>query len=188
MEVSGWVRRPYQDDSPEPARERVLEGRLVLSQQVGPFDFAANAIIEADLNTGTIGFGYSLGVMWTLGHPGPKACDLHAAPGAAGSAHGKPESECGCSTSMPDCGCSHCAGEAGPCTCSHAGMVGVGLELFGGLGDSRAFGISGNAQEHYLGPVFMVHLTSHLMVHAQLAIGLTPASDDLVRLNVAYEF
>jgi hypothetical protein len=67
-------------------------------------------------------------------------------------------------------------------------MVGLGLELYGALGDTRVFGLRGNLQEHYLGPIMMVHITPRLMVHTQLAIGLTQASDELVRVNVGYEF
>jgi hypothetical protein len=34
----------------------------------------------------------------------------------------------------------------------------------------------------------MYHISPRWMVHAQLAKGLTRASDDLLRLNIGYEF
>ncbi len=64
----------------------------------------------------------------------------------------------------------------------------MGLEVFGALGDTRAFGLSLPRQEHYLGPILMYHVTSRLMVHAQLALGLSAASDHIARVNIGYEF
>jgi hypothetical protein len=89
---------------------------------------------------------------------------------------------------MPGCRCGHCSGGGGECPCGHAGGVGVGLELYGALGDTKSFGLDPARQEHYLGPILMYHLTSRLMMHTQLAIGLSTASDNLVRLNFGYDF
>lgn len=44
------------------------------------------------------------------------------------------------------------------------------------------------AQEHYLGPLMMAELGGGWMAHAQLAIGLTRTSDNLVRLAFGHEF
>ena len=78
---------------------------------------------------------------------------------------------------------------------SHAGhheeeheKVGLGIELFGALGDTRDFDLRPSRQEHYLGPILVYHVTPNFMVHTQLAIGLSDASDDIVRLNFGYEF
>src|SRR3990167_8815915 len=66
--------------------------------------------------------------------------------------------------------------------------VGLGIELFGALGDTRDFDLRPSRQEHYLGPILVYHITPNLMFHTQLAIGLSDASDDIVRLNFGYEF
>ena len=170
MEVSGWVRPPYSAPEEPERRERILESRIVLSEQLGAFSVAANAIFETDLHSLDTALGYTAGVMWMPGHANH------------GGWH------CACATEMEGCGCSHCAGGEGPCTCSHASSVALGLELFGGLGDTRSFGLVPSRQEHYLAPVLVWHATPRWMVHAQIAKGLTRVSDDLFRVNVAYEF
>ncbi|MBI1953534.1 MAG: hypothetical protein HYS41_05355 [Candidatus Omnitrophica bacterium] len=65
--------------------------------------------------------------------------------------------------------------------------VAVGLELFGGLGNNRAFGGSFNQQPHYLSPILMFHPSKHTMVHIGAAFGLSGVSDDLVRTGVSFE-
>lgn len=154
MEVSGWVRPPYKDDEPEPDRERIMETRLVLSQNFGPFNVAANWINETDLENGHTAFGYAAGVMW-MNH----SSENHS----ASKGHEDHEGH-------------------------ETGKAGLGLEMYGGLGDTKAFAINRQRQEHYLGPIFMYHIDSHWMIHSQLAIGLSKASDNLVRFNVGYEF
>ncbi len=180
MEVSGWIEAPYDEAEEEIDRERILETRLVLSHDFGPVNVAFNWINETDLASGFTGFGYSAGLMWMIGqHAGHAmgsrdawSCPMH------------PEVE---------------APDAGPCPrCGmalkrrnedhHGGRVGVGLELYGGLGDTKAFGFALARQEHYLAPILMYHFTERLMMHAQLAIGLSKASDNLVRLNFGYDF
>lgn len=217
MEVSGWVRPPYEEGGEEPDRERILETRLVLSEDIGPIDLAFNWINETDLANGHTPFGYSLGLMWmghdeginstsehrltVSGRAEVYSCPMHpeasqTEPGSCpkcgmalvASGEGSMEDGCRCSLEMPGCGCSHCRGRGGKCPCAHAGMVGLGIELYGGLGDSKAFGLRPARQEHYLGPILMYHLSSRWMFHTQLAIGLTKASDNLARLNFGYEF
>ena len=103
-------------------------------------------------------------------------------------AQAEAHSHCDCPQEMKGCGCAHCAGGEGPCTCAHGSSVGFGLELFGALGDTRVFGLAPSRQEHYLAPVVVWHATPRWMVHGQIAKGLTRASDTLFRVNVAYEF
>lgn len=174
MEVSGWVRPPYREEVSESDRERIMETRLILSDKAGPFDWTFNWINESDLDAGKTAFGYSLGLMW-MGH------DQHD-PKADESA------SCRCPSEMAGCRCAHCHHGAAACPCGHKGMMGVGLEIFGGLGDTRRFGIQPSRQEHYVGPILVYHINGHWMAHAQLANGLSHASDNLVRLNLGYEF
>lgn len=157
METSGWIKPPYQEaEEEEPDRERILESRLVLSQDFGPVNVAFNWINETDVTSGYTAFGYAAGAMWMVGHHAG-----HAMEGADGGEEHSSE---------------------------HAGGVGVGLEMYGALGDTRAFGLTPARQEHYLGPILMHHLSRRFMMHQQLAIGLSKASDNLVRLNFGYDF
>ena len=178
MEVSGWVRPPYVETGGEPDRERILESRVILSEDFGPVNVAFNWINETDLASGHTAFGYSLGAMWMSHHRGEHeeseqyTCPMH------------PEARSGKSGKCPKCGMtltpnSHEENEKG---------IGAGLELYGALGDSKSFGLIPSRQEHYIGPIFMYHINEHWMFHTQLAIGLSKASDNLVRLNVGYEF
>src|SRR3989338_7028902 len=66
MEVSGWVEPPYEETGEEPDRERILESRLILSQDFGSLNLAFNWINESDLNSGETAFGYSLGLLYRL--------------------------------------------------------------------------------------------------------------------------
>ncbi len=201
MEVSGWVRPPYAETAGEPDRERILESRLVLSQDFGPVNVAFNWINEDDVSGADTAFGYAAGVMWMIhahgGQTTSYTCPMHSSVKQAGPGNcpdcgmalvpSRTDAGCSCKTGMPGCRCAHCAGGEAACPCGHAGGTGVGLELYGALGDTRTFGLSPARQEHYLGPVLMRHLTSRLMMHAQLAIGLTRASDNLVRVNFGYD-
>lgn len=65
----------------------------------------------------------------------------------------------------------------------------LGMELFGGLGDSDK-GITANSDvtPHYLGVNVLYHMTQKMMVKFGGAIGLTNVSQDLFRLSVGYEF
>lgn len=158
MEVSGWINPPYTDTGGEPDRERIIESRLVLSEDFGPVNVAFNWINETDLGSGgATAFGYALGTIWML-HGGHSEESLE-------SSEGGQEKEA-----------------------DHGKGVGVGLEMYGALGDTKSFGFKPGRQEHYLGPIIMVHFNKHWMAHTQLAIGLSKASDNLVRLNFGYEF
>ncbi len=209
MEVSGWVRPPHKRVEREVDRERILETRLILSDYIGPVNAAFNWINETDLPSGETAFGYSLGLMWMIHRgggyqtripDGTYACPMHpnqraSKPGscpqcgmpfeASSNSHG---AGCKCGTEMPGCSCTHCHGEAVTCPCAHAGMVGIGLELYGALGDTKDFALWPSRQEHYLGPILTYHLDGHWMIHTQLAIGLSESSDNLVRFTIGYEF
>lgn len=179
MEVSGWVRPPYEEeDGVEPDRERVLETRLVLSEDFGPVNFAFNWINEDNMGSGRTAFGYATGVVWMPGHGAGEmgreeaySCPMH--PDVRQSSPGV---------------CPKCGMVLAEVDGAHAGRVGAGLELYGALGDTKSFKLEPKRQEHYLGPILMYHFTSKLMMHTQLAIGLSHASDNLVRLNFGYDF
>ena len=158
MEVSGWIDPPYAETGGEPDRERILETRLVLSQDFGPVNVAFNWINETDLENGHTPFGYSLGAMWMLHHH-----EEHEHEKTKSSEEKEEEEE-------------------------HGEGVGLGLELYGALGDTKSFGLTPSRQEHYVGPIFMYHLNDHWMFHTQLAVGLSKASDNLFRMNFGYEF
>lgn len=67
--------------------------------------------------------------------------------------------------------------------------VRLGLELFGGLGDSdRGVTADADVTQHYLGVNTMFHVTGRTMIKFGGAIGLTNVSQDLFRLAVGYEF
>lgn len=164
METSGWVRPPYTENGAEPDRERILESRLVLSQDFGHLNVAFNWINETDLNRGGFtAFGYSLGVRYDFngGHYGGRES-------ASPATHHHHEAE-------------HEEAHRG-----HRPTL--GLELYGGLGDTRRFALDPSRQEHYLQPVMMFHLSDRVMFHLGLAIGLSKASDNLVRTALAIEF
>ena len=161
MEVSGWVRPPYHEGRVEPDRERILESRLVLSQDFGRLNLAFNWISESDLNqSGLTAFGYALGARYDFngGH-----YEHH-----------------------------HEAGEH----TEHAGHHGkgrmikptLGIELYGGLGDTRQMAFEPSRQEHYVQPDIMFHLSEHAMLHLGFAFGLSRASDNLLRTALAIEF
>ena len=72
---------------PEPDRERILETRLILSQDFGAWNVAANWINESDLDGGETAFGYACGVMKRLHaeaaeHPGHAPGGLGIRPAA----------------------------------------------------------------------------------------------------------
>lgn len=166
METSGWVRPPYTQNGAEPDRERILESRLVLSQDFGRLNVAFNWINETDLNqSGFTAFGYSLGVRYNLnqGHYGER-------------------NEAGVAS---DTGHHH---EAAHEESHNRRLASLGLELYGGLGDLRSFALEPSRQEHYLQPTVMFHLSDRVMLHLGLAIGLSKASDNLVRTALAIEF
>lgn len=157
METSGWIRPPYRESGTEPDRERVLESRIVLSQDFGRLNVAFNWINETDLNANLTAFGYAMGARYDFngGH-----FEHHAASAEHASHH-----DMHAASSRPT----------------------LGLELYGGLGDTRRFALRPSRQEHYLQPSAMLHLGEHAMLHVGLAIGLSKASDNLVRTSFAIE-
>jgi len=159
LEIVGWVRPPYTETMEDSEREQELETRLVLSHELGPVEVAFNWINESELESGKTAFGYSLGVLWTM----------------RGGSH----------AANPTSGATGC-GE--PSRCDPAGKVVLGLEAYGGLGDTTSFGLHPARQEHYLGPAFMYRRSDAWMFQAQFAIGLSAASDQLLRLGCGYEF
>lgn len=169
METSGWiVSDEDSEEGVEPNYERILETRIILSKDFGGVNVTFNWINETDVHAGGTAFGYSIGVMY---HP-----------------HGG--SGCMCKTDMPDCGCAHCKGEPVACPCHMEGHGGImyGFEIIGALGDSSDFGFDLDRQEHYFQPIMGFSLGNHVMVHVAVAIGLSEASDNLIRLAIGYEF
>lgn len=134
MEVSG--REDALPVAKARPRERVLETRLILSQDMGLLNIAANWLNESDLDTGITHFGYALGLNYGL-----------------------------------------------------TSDIMLGLEMFGGLGDSKK-GVTarGSITQHYASPNIRIKLTPDWSVKAGGAIGLTNVSQDIFRLAVSYEF
>ncbi len=67
--------------------------------------------------------------------------------------------------------------------------VTLGLEIFGGLGDSdKGLTANGNLTQHYFAPNLKIHATEKVMVKFGGAIGLTNVSQDIFRLALGYEF
>jgi hypothetical protein len=63
----------------------------------------------------------------------------------------------------------------------------AGVEAYGGLGSTQAFG--GAEQRHYVAPVIAWHVSERSTLKASVAAGLTSASDRLlVRVGWIYEF
>ncbi|MBI5395519.1 MAG: hypothetical protein HZA91_09515 [Verrucomicrobia bacterium] len=171
METSGWVRPPYhEEEGPEPDRERILESRLVLSQDFGAWNVAFNWINETDLDdSGFTAFGYSMGVRYDFngGHYGH-----HEHEAEKTGEHG---------------GCHHHGASEGH---EHKWWMPAvaGVEMYGGLGDLEKFGLSLSRQEHYVQPLMMWHLSKDVMFHVGFAVGLSKASDNLIRTAFAIEF
>jgi len=62
------------------------------------------------------------------------------------------------------------------------------MEMYGGLGDTKSFGIMPEKQKHYLAPVVIWH-AYNVMLHVSPAIGLADASDKyLLRAAIGWEF
>jgi len=152
--------RSYRETGAEPDRERVLETRIVLSQDIGRLNLAFNWINETDLNAGGVtAFGYAMGARYDFngGHFEHREGAEHAGHAAQLAGH-------------------------------HALKPTLGLELYGGLGDTRKLDPRPSRQEHYLQPDIMLHLGEHAMLHVGFAIGLSKASDNLIRTALAVEF
>ena len=172
METSGWIITPYKEE-PEgnPEREKILESRLILSKNIGNWNIAFNWLNETDTRTGATPFGYALGA-YSEHEASVYSCPMH-------------------SDEVSD----------KPGECSKCGMKLTGkgdkknvvastltFELLGGLGDNKQFGIIPWRQEHYFQPGIMLHLPNGLMLSTAFAIGLTDASDDMVRIMLMKMF
>jgi len=118
-------------------RERVLETRLILSQDLSnQLDLSFNWINESNLDTGITAFGYATGINYAI---------------------------------MDD--------------------TLLGLELFGGLGDSnKGVTTRGSITQHYLGTNFRFGITDTWKMKLGGAIGLTNISQDMVRFAFSREF
>lgn len=167
MEVSGWVVPPYPvAGEEEPDRERIMETRLILSQDIEDWNVAFNWINESDLNAGDTAFGYAVGVLYRLPHASA-AC--HNLPSPAGG------------TTAPEDHPPHAEAAA-------IRVASIGFEFWGALGDTIAFGLRPANQEHYFQPSIMFHVGEQAMLTLGFGIGLTDSSDNLVRLMWGWEF
>ncbi len=176
METSGWILPPYREEPEgEPERERIMETRLVLSQDFGRWNAAVNWINESDLRGGETAFGYTMGVVYRIHAHGPTTHMAHAG-------HDENNPEC-CSEEKEE---KPKKSKKDKEPFFRAGALAV--ELFGALGDTRQFGVRPARQEHYLQPGIMFHLGKHGMLGFGFAFGLSDASDDLLRLSMMWEF
>lgn len=68
MEVSGWINSPYEEEETEdPDRERIVETRIILSQDfLERWNAAFNWINETDTDNGVTAFGYAAGISYRL--------------------------------------------------------------------------------------------------------------------------
>jgi len=65
--------------------------------------------------------------------------------------------------------------------------LGYGLEMMGGLGNTRQFGFDWHREQHYLGPVFSYALSPRWSVHLEPTFGLSHVSDAFVlRFGIGY--
>ncbi len=144
MEMSGREDASVQEKNRP--RERVLESRLILAQDItANLDVSVNWLNESDLDTGVTSFGYAVGLNYKLSSIWPES-------------RGRPR-------------------------------VIVGLEFFGGVGDSdRGITVDPDITQHYMSPNMTLRITDKMMVKLGAAIGLTNVSQDLVRTAFGYEF
>ncbi len=178
METSGWIITPYKEEPEvEPEREKILESRFILSQNIGNWNIAFNWINETDTRTGATPFGYSMGAMYKLTPQYEHEASIYFCPMHPDVVSDKP-------------------GECGKCGMKLTGkgdkknVVASTLtfEFLGGLGDNKQMGIIPWRQEHYLQPGIMLHFPNGLMLSTAFAIGLTDASDDMVRIMLMKMF
>jgi hypothetical protein len=174
MEVSG--REDGKGEPPEEdQRERIMETRLILSRDFGPLNIAFNWINETDMRRGGFtDFGYAIGLQYTL---------------MSHEEHEEEGRERAMAESMNhEAHHPHTEASGKRTLASRFTPAAIGLECFGGLGNSRAFGGSFDVQPHYLSPIIMFHPWHNVMIHIGAAFGLSGVSDDLVRTGVAFEF
>lgn len=161
METSGWVHPPYaeEEETGEPKDERIMETRLVLSQDFGATNVAFNWLNETDTRNSKTDFGYTLGIMHNIGH----GKHHHSHGGASQENSSKGENSGGIR------------------------LAAVGAEFWGALGDDRKLGLSPSRQEHYFSPIVMFHIGDKLMLHVSPTFGLSEVSDDLLRVSLGFE-
>lgn len=135
MEVSG--REDAAEQTKARPRERVLETRLILSQNpTDALNISFNWLNESDLDTGITAFGYATGLNYRMN-----------------------------------------------------GNILLGLELFGGLGDSnKGITMDGSITQHYLSPNLRIDLTPKWRIKIGGAIGLTNISQDIFRFALSRNF
>lgn len=178
METSGWVISPYKEEPEgEPKREKILESRFILSQNIGNWNIAFNWLNETDTRTGATPFGYSVGAMYKLNHHSEHEEDSYSCPMHHDEVSDKPGECSKCGMKLTKKG-----DKKGIVASSFA------FEFFGALGDNKKFGIDPSRQEHYFQPSIMLHLPNGLMLSTGLAIGLTDASDDMFRIMLMKMF
>lgn len=204
MEVSGREDGGGDPSDPERSRERIMETRLILSKDIGPWNVAFNWINETDTGrSGFTEFGYALGFRRTLSEHAHEHGDeeeeesssgLAADAGAAYQCSMHPEQKSDEPGKCPVCGMemklSGNGGELRHEKMEHGGNswkpVAIGVELYGGLGNNHAFGGPIRMQQHYIQPTVMFH-QRNMMIHLGAAFGLTSVSDDLIRLGMGFE-
>jgi hypothetical protein len=178
METSGWLVPPYAvEPESENEREKILESRFILSQNIGNWNIALNWINETDTRTGATPFGYAVGAMYKLNSHSEHDGDIYSCPMHPDVVSDKPGecSKCGMKLTKKN---------------HKKGLVVSTLtfEFLGALGDNKKMGIVPWRQEHYFQPGIMMHLPNGLMLSTAFAIGLTDASDDLVRVMLMKMF
>lgn len=163
MEVSGRTDTPQ--PSGPPLTERVLETRLILSQDLsGKLTASFNWINETDIRNGQTEFGYALGLNYLIFDTGH---DASSVPGAHDHHKQQP--------SRSDWSVTH---------------VKLGAELFGGTGDSVVGPtLNPTVTQQYAGLNVMTHFQNGFHVMIGAAAGVTDVSQrGLLRLAVGYEF
>lgn len=178
METSGWIITPYKEEPEgEPEREKILESRLILSQNIGNWNIAFNWLNETDTRTGTTPFGYALGAMYKLTPHYEHEASVFSCPMHSAETSDKPGE------------CSKCGMKlTGKSNKKNIIASRLTFELLGGLGDNTQMGIIPWRQEHYFQPGIMLHLPNGLMFSSAFAIGLTDSSDDVVRIMLMKMF
>lgn len=68
-----------------------------------------------------------------------------------------------------------------------AAAVALGIEAFGGIGDTHAF-LEPPCRHHYLAPAISWSPAAGWEVRVQAAKGISPGSSELVRMQIAYGF
>ncbi len=197
MEVSGREDGKGEPRELEGKRERILETRLILSRDFGPWNLAFDWINETDTRRdGFTDFGYATGIRRNMaGHH--HGADKEA-PGAPSSLGGgfhcpmHPEQSADQVSRCPVCGMEMVSdattrGERQADPPGGLRLAAFGVELFGGIGNSGAFGGPVRVQQHYLSPILMLHPRERMMIHVAAAFGLTGVSDDFLRIGLAWE-